>query len=469
MLLDRTMFFASCAASCALASAAAIFAACSSGTVNGAAPGDAGHAASADAGDGTTCKPCVSDGDCAGAVCAQIAGDSYCMPACGAGGVCASDLACDAVKTAAGAQANVCLPLADICGSGQSPSDAGARAPCSAYAAPTTPSTCATCDGGHCQANGCRHGLACNTQSSTCEQEPAACGGAGVVFDGGSEVSGSVTASGGAVSRLYFAVVGDTRPPNPDDIAGYPTAIIDGIFTDVAAMKPTPSFVVSTGDYMFATTTGTEQGPQMDLYLAARAKYAGPQFPAMGNHECTGATASNCGTGNADGITPNYTTFLTRMLAPIGQTLPYYVVHVSAVDASWTAKLVFIAANAWDATQQAWLDQALAETTTYTFVVRHESASANTAPGVTPSEAITAKHPYTLEIVGHTHTYSHPSPKVALVGNGGAPLSGSGNYGFGVFSQQSDGSIAVDMIDYASGLADGTFHFAVKADGTAAP
>jgi hypothetical protein len=35
-------------------------------------------------------------------------------------------------------------------------------------------------------------------------------------------------------------------------------------------------------------------------------------------------------------------------------------------------------------------------------------------------------------------------------------------------SQQGDGSIAVDMIDYTSGLADSSFHFAVKADGSPA-
>ena len=37
----------------------------------------------------------------------------------------------------------------------------------------------------------------------------------------------------------------------------------------------------------------------LDLYLAARQPYPNVQFPAMGNHECTGATASNCGTAEA--------------------------------------------------------------------------------------------------------------------------------------------------------------------------
>jgi hypothetical protein len=57
-----------------------------------------------------------------------------------------------------------------------------------------------------------------------------------------------------------------------------------------------------------------------------------------------------------------------------------------------------------------------------------------------------------------------------VIGNGGAPLTGNKNYGFGIFSQRPDGAIQVDMIDYQTGNAvGGYFHFAVKPDGTAAP
>ena len=100
----------------------------------------------------------------------------------------------------------------------------------------------------------------------------------------------------------------------------------------------------------------------------------------MGNHECTGYTDSNCGSGNSDGVTNNYTAFLSQMLGPIGQTSPYYAINVNATDGSWTAKFVFIAANAWDSTQSSWLTTTMAKTTTYTFVIRHEAAEANTAP-----------------------------------------------------------------------------------------
>jgi hypothetical protein len=303
------------------------------------------------------------------------------------------------------------------------------------------------------------------------------CTSPGVLFDAGDPVDGSIGIEGGTVSRLLFAVVGDTRPAEVDDTAGYPSQIIGTIFGDIAALTPMPSFVVATGDYQFASITKTDQAAQVALFVAASAKYPGPLFPAMGNHECNGYTDSNCLDGGSDdggdedggqdGLTLNYAAFASQLLAPIGQTNPYYVINVNAPDASWTAKFVFVAANAWSPTQATWLDQALAVTTTYTFVIRHEEDSASTAPGVSPSAAIIDNHPYTLIIVGHTHTYSRPSINEVLIGNGGAPLSGTGDYGFGVFSQQADGNIAVDVIDYATGLADPTFHFEIKPNGLA--
>jgi hypothetical protein len=72
---------------------------------------------------------------------------------------------------------------------------------------------------------------------------------------------------------------------------------------------------------------------------------------------------------------------------------------------------------------------------------------------------IIASYPYTLEIVGHSHTYGHytsPYPREVLIGNG-----------FGVFKQRSDGAIVVvDMIDYQTLKADSYFHFVVTPTGT---
>ncbi len=266
------------------------------------------------------------------------------------------------------------------------------------------------------------------------------------------------------MSSLLFAIAGDTRPANEDDTSGYPTTIIDTIFSGIAARSPQPSFVVSTGDYQYANPTGTASAPQLALFMQARAKFPGQWFPAMGNHECTGYTVSNCGSGNTNGLTPNYTNFLSTMLGPIQQTLPYYSIKVNATDGSWTSKFVFVAANAWDSAQSSWLETTLAEATTYTFVIRHEANEANTAPGTTPSEDIVVKYPLTLEICGHTHDVSKSGNRVVF-GNGGAPLTGSGDYGYGLVTQRSDGDIIVDSIDYQTDAADPSFHFVVTPTG----
>lgn len=278
-----------------------------------------------------------------------------------------------------------------------------------------------------------------------------------------------VGGNGGHVAKLLFTVVGDTRPANSDDIAGYPTAIIDKIYEDIAALQPLPLFSVSTGDYQYSSRYGGQASAQLDIYLAARAKFSGTFFPAMGNHECTGSTTSNCGAGNTNGETDNYNQFMTKMLGPIHQTKPYYSVDIDATDGSWTSKFVFIAANAWDSGQQTWLQQTMAKPTTYTFVVRHESSSASDAPGVTPSDQILSQSKYTMLIVGHSHTVERPTINQVLFGNGGAPLSGTTvNYGYGLFTQRADGAIQVDSVDYMTNKPVSGFTFALKPDGTLA-
>jgi hypothetical protein len=266
-----------------------------------------------------------------------------------------------------------------------------------------------------------------------------------------------------------FAIVGDTRPANEDDTANYPTDVITAIWQDIEDMSPRPDFAMATGDYQFSNpykSPNPALGAQLDAYLGARAKFSNTVYAAMGNHECTGATASNCGPGTSDGVTPNYTQFMTRMVNPQGFTEPYYTVSFHAMDNSWTAKIVVIAANAWSSTQSSWLDGELAKPTTYTFVVRHESATANTAPGVTPSETIIAKHPYTLKIVGHTHTYHHYAAyKEVVCGNGGAPLTSGTNYGFAVVERLASGKLQFTEYDYQSKAVVETF--VLNADGSA--
>ena len=366
------------------------------------------------------CIPCVTASDCpAGATCAQFGGDTYCVPPCAAGRACSPDRACAAEVSVTGTRVDVCVPRGDACGG-----SFGAHP-----------------DGGR----------------------------AGSLYAGGA-VTGRVGATGGRVSRLYFVVVGDTRPANIDDTGGYPVAIIRKIFQDAQSLDPAPLFGVSTGDYMFASTRGGQAAPQLDRYLYARAAFSGIMFPAMGNHECTGATTSNCGSTNADGTPDNYLQFLAKMLQPIGQSAPYYNFGVDSTNGMWTAKFVFVAANAWDDAQAIWLDATLARATTYTFIVRHEPKSASTAPGVSPAEEIQSRHPYTLSIVGHSHTYARSGVKEVVFGNGGAPLTSSrANYGFGLVQLRADGAIQIDAIDYATMQRDTAFAFAVMPDGSPAP
>jgi hypothetical protein len=312
-------------------------------------------------------------------------------------------------------------------------------------------------------------------EASVSSGEPGTGGGADEPSSGGGPSSpgsgggGTPAPSGGTtVSGLVFAVVGDTRPARPNDIAGYPKDIITKIYAGIAASSAKPSFVVGTGDYQFSDAYGNQATEQLDIYLAARRQYSGPFYPVMGNHECTGATASNCGQGSANGVTNNYSAFLSKLLTPIEQTLPYYGLSFKAADGSWTAKFLFLAANAWSSAQGAWLEQAMTPQTTYTFVVRHEPGYDTQAPGVAPSEAIMAKHPYTLALVGHTHTFRKSYTKnEVIIGNGGAPITSGANYGWALFQRRSDGAIQCDMIDYESGQATPSLGFVVKADGTA--
>lgn len=260
------------------------------------------------------------------------------------------------------------------------------------------------------------------------------------------------------VDELRFAIVGDTRPPTVDDTASYPTAVITRIWQAVEAESPHPAFAIATGDYQFASPRGGEVRSQLALYQRARAAYAGSLYPALGNHECTGATRSNCGPGNVDGVTANYQAFVDVMLRPIGVDRPYYVVRTSARDASWTAKLVVIACNAWSDAQARWLDGALAEPTTYTFVVRHESELAVASAPCPASSALIAQHPLTLLVVGHTHTYAHyPRDHEIIVGNGGAPLTSSKNFGYVIVARDAGGALTVTAKDYLTGVAMDSF------------
>ena len=133
---------------------------------------------------------------------------------------------------------------------------------------------------------------------------------------------------------------------------------------------------------------------------------------------------------------------------------PYYAFTVNTN--AGTAKFVFVAANAWDATQQSWLQTQLAQQTNYTFVIRHEPLGDTSAPGSSPSDSIIAQYPLTIGFYGHSHEYRHIDANHVIVGNGGAPIS-YGNYGFAYVVQRTDGNIEVQSIRSDTGAVTDTW------------
>ncbi len=243
---------------------------------------------------------------------------------------------------------------------------------------------------------------------------------------------------GGSVDLLRFAAFGDVRPPNQDDTANYPSAIVASVMDGIATLGV--PFAVASGDYMFAATRN-EAGvnAQLDLLLAAESRYAGRVFHALGNHECTGATASNCPLGNE---TPNVRAFHDRLASDYPMPWFDFVVQTSRGDAHFIAT----APNAWGPQQAAWLASALQQPALYTIVIAHEEPGPSQGPGSLPIEDAIRARPggVTLRIYGHSHTYDHPAANAVVTGNGGAPLSnGRGAYGFVGVVQREDANLVV--------------------------
>jgi len=441
-------------------------------------------------GKGMTCVPCVVNADCAGGACAQYAGDDFCAARCKSDGDCAQGERCALIAANDGSEVQGCVPRSGACGASgchdcpagttcdsvsglcvagtpsdggsvAEPADASVQMPngCAPYVAPDQPSCCSSCtpNSGNCQANGCYGGWWCDSSQCRCHAPPTNCGGGnngGTPDMGGPPPpppQGMIGPNGGSVSKLFFAVIGDTRPPNIDDTGGYPTAVITKIYADVSAMNPQPQFVVTTGDYMFASAYGNQGSAQMSLYMQAAGQFKNPIFAAMGNHECTGATASNC----AGAPTNNMNAYMNAMVKPLGKQVPYYTVPINDSNGQWSAKIVIAACNDWDQTQYQWLQGELAKPTTYTFVVRHEPTGTSGAPCVSEMDALLSQSTYDLFIVGHSHTFNH-SQKEVVIGNGGAPLSGNVGYGYATVEQQ-QGGFLVTQYDYMSAQPLGTF------------
>ena len=401
-----------------------------------------------DSGTGSfSCNPCLDSQECgAGAACVQYAGNDYCGHLCYTQAHCGRDEVCVPTVAEDGTMLSACVPRNGTCG------EAG----------------CGTCDpGDKCDLIS---GL-CLTPDSDGGEEPddggfeeeeddAGVVDAGLLPDGGRADAGvrlptGIGADGGRVPRFIFAVIGDTRPPATNDTAHYPTARVNRIYDQIQALNPRPQFVVATGDYMFAVATGNQGKPQMDLYKAAMGRFKGPVFGSLGNHECSGGVAANCAPAPASNN--NYKAFVNGMLTPIGKTRPYYEIPITDTNGKWTAKVLIVACNAWDTAQKTWLQTALNRRTDYTFVARHEPLG-SPAPCTTAMDAMlkASGTRYTMLLVGHVHNYSH-SGKQLLEGCGGAPLTGSANFGFATVEQKVDGGVRVRQYDSTTNQVVSTF------------
>ncbi len=374
-------------------------------------------------------------------------------------------------------------------GSGGSGGGGGGSTACPGYATPAEGSTC-TCAAGHaCEANHCYGGYFCELSNQRCVPSPAGCvvgggggstggggggggsmggggggstggggggstgGGGGGSTGGGGGVTGGGSGSqvgplGGTVALLHFGITGDTRPPNCEDTAHYPTAIISGIADALKARGA--QFVVDEGDHMFVCNGSLAVAQaQMALFTQSTARFGGTWFMAMGNHECWHGP---CLLNNTSA---NYVAFMAA-LAPVSAK-PYYSFNVETQLGR--ASFIIIADNAWDGVQQAWLQQQLADADAnarYTFVFRHHPAADTSVATNTTVMSIIRQHRFSMFISGHSHEYKH-QPNVdngrdIVLGLGGAPLLGLATWnGYAIVDQQLDGRLKVSVYDLSGG------------------
>ncbi|MEZ4222633.1 MAG: metallophosphoesterase [Polyangiaceae bacterium] len=381
---------------------------------------DATTDGSATDGSASTCTPCTESSECGpDAACVQYAGSDYCGRLCDQGACNANETCIEAFRED-GTPVSVCAPSNGSCGSNG----------CGICAAGTT------CDliSGECVEpevdagdDGGEEDLDAGVDAGP---EPGA--------DAGPEPG--VDASGGQVSRLRFAVVGDTRPPGSDGTKNYPTKTITQIYKDFQALKPRPQFVIATGDYMFAKPQGSEGAKQLDLYVKARNNYSGTVFASLGNHECGGNN------GNCAGATNNksYNAFLNKLVKPLGKSKPYYAIKIDDVNGKWTSKFLITACNAWSSAQKTWLQNQLDKPTTYTFVARHQPMGSD-APCTTEMDKILKGAKYDMLLVGHRHFWEYtPSKRQLIEGLGGAPITRAGQqHGFATIHQLAGGGFRV--------------------------
>jgi hypothetical protein len=466
--------------------AVACAAACSPSPLDGLAPGTS-------QGTQSTCNLCVSDFDCnqQKEVCAQVTTGATCLAPCQTNQDCTNSESCSPVTSAEGNTFTACLPQNGSCGTSTTPNGGTAANPDAGSGNSGNSQDPGNLqDAGNDQGGGNSRDAGNGNGNGNGNEQDAGNSQGGGGPDAG--FTSTITGNGGTESQLYFAVLGDTRPADGCDTNGsdYPSTIITTSFQQLDAMSPRPPFVVTTGDYQYVDQGGsgdpscpTLAATQLGYYMTARAKYSGVLWPAMGNHECDGYTDSDCGNGCPSGDTgcsgssntSNFLEFVTQMLSPIGESLPYYTRTVTATDSSWKATFIFTAPNYWTGTSQSsWVTSQISAAGTpsssnYVIVIHHEDSTASSPPkGLSTIESAESGHE-TLSIVGHSHfwqfgtggPYSESNARQLLVGNGGAPLTSGSNsstvntsvYGYTTIMRQSDGSLLITGYDESTGTA----------------
>jgi hypothetical protein len=276
---------------------------------------------------------------------------------------------------------------------------------------------------------------------------------AGSNSDAGLPGRGGVGLDGGTVDRLYFSLTGDSRPPICDLFFigkgfDYPTANVTKLAQQMEARQT--QFALDLGDHQFVCLGGlTEAQTQIGAYVTAMSNFTAPFFMSMGNHECVfalGGTLDDCGANNPSD--PAYNAFM-QALAPVSPK-PYYAIDIQT--SMGLATFVFVADDAWDSTESAWLTGVLtaADTrATYTIVAHHHPIS--TSNGNYPAIwAIIKAHKYALHLTAHQHLYSHDtsndtSGRSVIVGTGGS--SDETFLGYATVLQGTDGRLYFTMYD----------------------
>lgn len=282
------------------------------------------------------------------------------------------------------------------------------------------------------------HLCACAPGASAPPRPPPSAG----APDAGPVPQGSVGFDGGTADRLFFALTGDTRPGACDATDQYPTAAITQIAASMKALNV--QFAIDLGDHMFVCNNSVQEAQQqMGFYTTAIAGGPATWWMTMGNHECGSAYAgSSCAVGTPDA---NFDSYLAALKRP----RPWYSTDVQTSQG--LARFVFVADDAWNAEQAAWLEATLNDADAhakYTFVARHHPVSGSRAGSDAIINAIVS-HKFTLLLTAHEHTYLHDTRlyagRTVIVGIGGGPSFAPP--GFGTVEQNLDGTLTFVLRD----------------------